>query len=120
MKCGRIAFLERLVGISGSVSRRKDLKSKSAHVAQGACHLLPSDVRIIRNWVHANNDLFGLEVYTLLLMSIELFLRKMECSSLQGENFNVGLFLLTDQCVPEALNVSVKGKNQQEREERQG
>lgn len=95
------------------------LKSKSDHVVKGACHLLPSDVRVLRNWVHANNSVFGMEVFTLLLMSIDLFLRKVEYSSLSGDNFNQELFLMSDKYVAECLNISVKGKKTN-RKERKG
>lgn len=94
------------------------IKSRSSHIVQGACHLLPSDVRILRRWVTANNNVFGFEVFTLLLMSIELFLRKAEYSSLSGDNFNEGLFLLSDKYVPEALNLSVKGKRTNRKEKK--
>ena len=94
------------------------IKGRSTHFVQGAHHLLPSDVKILQTWVTANNGVFGFEVFTLLLMSIELFLHKVEYSSLCGNNFNEGLFLLNDKYIPEALNISDKGKKTNKKEKK--
>jgi hypothetical protein len=94
------------------------IRNNSTHTVSGACHLLPSDVRDLRAYAVATNDIWIMEVYTLLLLSIDLFLRKSEYSSISSENFNTKLFLLTDHFVIEALNVSVKGKRTQTKERR--
>lgn len=94
------------------------LKHTSTHIVNGACHLLPSDLRDVRAYATAKNDIFYMEIYVLLLLLIDLFLRRNEYSSLAGENFNTKLFLLTDHFVIEALNVSVKGKKTQTKERR--
>jgi hypothetical protein len=59
-----------------------------------------------------------MEIYVLLLLSIDLFLRRSEYSSLSDKNFNTNLFLLTDAFVIEALNISVKGKKTNRKERR--
>lgn len=94
------------------------LKNRNTHVPMGSCHLLPSDVRSIREYCCARNDKFGMEIYTVLLLSIDGFLRKAEFSSLHGDNINVGLCLLTDYFVLDALNISVKGKRCNTKERR--
>ena len=94
------------------------LKNTSVHIVRGSCHLLPSEVRMIREHAAASNNLWLMEIFTLLLTSIELFLRKREYSSLHSDNFNTDMFLLTDDFVIEALNVSVKGKRKNTKERR--
>ena len=86
------------------------IRKNSIHVVRGASHLLPGDVRQIRKFVEAANDVYWMGIYTMLLMSIELFLRKMEYSSLTAENFNTKMFVLSGEYNIDALNIKVKGK----------
>ena len=94
------------------------LRDNTDHVVQGASHLLPSHVRQIRAYAEASNDVYWFGIYTLLLMSIELFLRKMEFSSLTLDNFNTDMFVMSAENLPEALNLRVKGKKKEEEKER--
>ena len=94
------------------------LKSVSTHTVKGSCHILPSDLRDIREYAKSSNDVLTMEIFTVLLMSVDLFLRKCEYSSLNEKNFNTKLFLLTDRFDPDALNISVKGKRTQTKERR--
>ena len=57
-----------------------------------------------------SNDPYLYGIYVLLLFSIDLFLRKMEFSSLEPNNFSTTMFVMTAQYTIEALNVKVKGK----------
>ena len=86
------------------------IKAESEHHVQGACHLLPGDICDTHDYCVNSNDAFLLGIFVLLLTSIDLFLRKMEFSSLHEDNFNTEMFVLTDEFVIEALNLKVKGK----------
>ena len=70
------------------------IKNNNSHTVSGACHLLPSNVRAICDYCVARNDVFGLEIYILLLLSIDCFLRKSEYTSLKGENVVMKIFCL--------------------------
>ena len=72
--------------------------------------MLPSEVRILGRFCIASNNLFYLAIYALLLLSIDVFLRKIEFSSLDLENFNTAMFVMTDEYIIEALNLKAKGK----------
>ena len=91
------------------------VRDNTQHVVNGACYLLPSHVRKIHEYAASSNDIFWFEIYTMLLMSIELFLRKMEYSSLAGENFNLNMFVMSDEYVCDALNIKVKGKKKRKK-----
>jgi hypothetical protein len=54
----------------------------------------------------------------LLLLAIDLFLHKMEFSSLTLENFNTNMFVMKDEYLIEALNIKVKGKRKRKRKRR--
>ena len=94
------------------------IRANTSHIVRGACHLLPSHVRQIRNYAASSNDIFWMEIYVLLLMSIELFLRKMEYTSLTLENFNQNMFVMSDDFVVEALNLKVKGKKKRKKKKK--
>ena len=94
------------------------IRDKSHHVVSGACHLLPSHVRQIREYAASSNDIYWMEIYVLLLMSIELFLRKMEYSSLTVDNFNTNMFVMSDEYVVEAFNLKVKGKKKRKKKKK--
>ena len=91
------------------------IRDNTAHMVNGACHLLPSHVRKIREYAASSNDIVWYEIFVMLLMSIELFLQKMEYSSLDGDNFNTNMFVMSDEFVPEALNLKVKGKKKRKK-----
>ena len=94
--------------VKNTVARiRKD----SEHQIKGACHLLPCDVRQVGDYCISSNDPFLFGIFVLLLMSIELFLRKYEFSSLELSNFNTNMFVMTGEYLIEALNLKVKGKH---------
>ena len=95
------------------------LKRNSAHIVLGACHLLPSEVRDIRDYAAAANDIWIMQIFTAFLMSIELFLRRCEYSSLTAENFNTEMFEMSDKDIIESLNISVKGKRKDTKERRE-
>lgn len=80
------------------------------HTVNGAYHLLPSEICDFCNYAMASNDVWLVEVFTLLLMSIDLFLCRSKYSSLHLDSFNTDLSLLTHQYLVKVLNVSVKGK----------
>ena len=86
------------------------IKANSLHKVRGSCHMLPSEVRILGRFCIASNNLFYLAIYALLLLSIDVFLRKIEFSSLDLENFNTAMFVMTDEYIIEALNLKAKGK----------
>ena len=94
------------------------IRMNSSHVVKGACHLLPSHVRKIREYVSSSNDIFWFEIYVLLLMSIELYLRKMEYSSLTLENFNKEMFVMRGEFDVKALNLKVKGKKKRKKKKK--
>jgi hypothetical protein len=96
------------------------IKAASGHKVNGACHLLPRDLRDIRDHCVSSNDPFKLCIFTMLLLSIDLFLRKMEFQSLNEENFNTNMFVLSGENIIEALNVKVKGKKKKKKKKGPG
>ena len=95
---------------SGFVDTDALIKATNMHKVQGASHILPREVRMLGKYCIASNDLFYLGMYALLLVSIDLFLRKVEFSSLELANFNTTMFVMTDEYIIDALNLKVKGK----------
>lgn len=89
---------------------------ESDHQIVGAKHLLPSQVRQIRDHCIGSNDKGKFEIFTLLLVSINLFLRKLEFSSLESANFNTNMFAMKGAYCIEALSLKVRGKNKRTKE----
>ena len=115
------ARLVRIGNVMTSVSVNDTVchvRNNSNHVVRGACHLLPSHVRLVREHAQSSNDIFWFQICTVLLVSIELFLRKMECKSLTLENFNQNMFVMSDEHVVEALNLKVRGKKKRKKKKR--
>ena len=67
-------------------------------------------MRDIRDYCVNSNDPFHFGLFCVLLLSIDVFLRKVEFQSLSSDNFNSNLFVMTGEFLPEALNLKVKGK----------
>lgn len=88
----------------------------SDHVVQGARQLLPSQVRQIRDYCINSNDKCLVAIYTMLLLSIYLFLRKMEVEGLTDENFNIEMFVMTKEFLVDALNLKIHGKSKRTRD----
>ena len=86
------------------------IKKDSGHQVNGACHLLPSDLREIGGYCSSSNDPFLFMICVMLLLSIDLFLRQMEFISLHYDNFMTNMFVMSDEFIVEALNLRVKGK----------
>ena len=61
------------------------IKAGSNHTVKGACHLLPSDVRDLRDHCLNSNDPYLFCIWVMLLLAIDLFLRKMEFQSLHEQ-----------------------------------
>ena len=108
---------------SGNVCRSTLVKNTIEHIVKnsdhqivGAKHLLPSQVRQIRDHCIGSNDKGKFEIFSLLLMSISLFLRKMEYTSLEAANFNMEMFVMKDSYCIEALNLKVRGKSKRTKE----
>lgn len=93
----------------------KQIKTNSSHKREGAAQLLPGDVRDIGEYCINSNDPFLFAVFVLLLVSIDLFLRKMEFMSLELSNFNTNLFVMSGEYIIEALNLKVKGKKKKKK-----
>ena len=77
----------------------------SDHKVGGSCHLLPRDVRHIRDYCVNTNDPFLLGIFVMLLTSIDLFLRKIEYQSLHLDNFNTNLFVMNGEYIESFNNV---------------
>ena len=88
----------------------------SVHQVKGACHLLPSHVRAIGEYCISSNDPCQFAIFVLLLLAINLFLRKLEFSSLEDDNFNVNMFVMTGEYLVEALNLKVLGKGKRDQD----
>jgi integrase len=83
----------------------KDYKSK------GNIQLLPSEVRRIRTALLAENTLEGLQIWTMVIMGIKLFLRISELLTIRVEDFDPELMMLqSPSCYVSALAVRIKGK----------
>lgn len=94
------------------------IKDASNHKVNGACHLLPGDLRQIRSYCISSNNPHLFCIFVMLLTSIELFLRKMEFTSLHSDNFNTDMFVFTAENVFDALNIKVKGKKKRKKKKR--
>ena len=88
----------------------------SVHEVQGARQLLPSQVRLIRDHCINSNDKCLVQIYTMLLLSIYMFMRKMEVQQLTEESLNKNMFVMTESFLIEALNITILGKAKQTRE----
>lgn len=86
------------------------IKNNSTHQRNGAKQLLPSEVRDIGQHCINSNDAFLCMMFVLLLLAIDLFLRKIEFQSLHLDNFVTELFVMRQPYIVDALNVKVKGK----------
>jgi hypothetical protein len=58
----------------------------------------------------SGNDPCDFAIYVLLLVAINLFLRKLEFSSLQESNFNLDMFVMTGEYIVGAMHLKVLGK----------
>jgi hypothetical protein len=88
-----------------STNRLKD------YVRKGNIQLLPSEVRRIRDALLVENDIFGLQYWTMVIMGIKLFLRISELLCIKIEDFDPSLMLLeSTSCHVSALAVRIKGK----------
>jgi hypothetical protein len=74
--------------------------------------LMPTEVRDIRDALLLRNDLFGLMVWTMIIVAIKLFLRVEEATGLRMENFNDNMkyFAIKKEGV-EALAMWIFGKS---------
>lgn len=91
------------------------IKAKSTHLVRGACQVLPSEIRDIRAYCLSSNDTFMLGIYVALLMSVELYLRKIEFASLHEENYIKNMCVMTGTYEFRALNLRVKGKKKRKK-----
>ena len=88
-----------------STNRLKD------YVRKGNIQLMPSEVRRIRDALLVENDIFGLQYWTMVIMGIKLFLRISELLCIKIEDFDPSLMLLeSTSCHVSALAVKIKGK----------
>jgi hypothetical protein len=82
------------------------------YVRKGNIQLLPSEVRMIRTALLVENDIFGLQYWTMVIMGIKLFLRISELLSIKIEDFDPSLMLLeSTSCHVSALAVKIKGNH---------
>jgi hypothetical protein len=88
----------------------------SVHEVQGARQLLPSQVRLIRDHCINSNDKCLVEIYIMLLLSIYMFMRKMEVQQLTDASFNKEMFVMTEPFLIDALHIKILGKAKQTRE----
>jgi hypothetical protein len=87
------------------------VKKESHHKVHGAGQLLPGDVRDVLNTLVSENSIEKLQIATMLIISIHLFLRKDEISKMSMDKFYLDLTISSDVAKPPAgLNVGVKGK----------
>lgn len=105
--------------VSGDVTKSSLFKDTKAwislpennnHVRQGSCQLLPEEIHDIGDHAINSNRPFLFGLYVMLLLAIELFLRKCEFASLTELSFNTSLFVMFAENVPRALNIKVQGK----------
>ena len=78
---------------------------------KGNIQLLPSEVRRIRTALLAENSIYGLQYWTMVIMGIKLFLRISELLSIKIEDFDPELMMLeSTSCYLSALALRIKGK----------
>jgi hypothetical protein len=88
------------------------VKKASAWRVEGAGQLLPGDIRDVLDCLVSANSVPKLQIATMLLVSISLFLRKDEITAMSVSDFVLDLTIAPDQSKPPAgLNVGVKGKS---------
>jgi len=80
------------------------------YVKNGACQLLPSHVRQIGTHCVSGNDACEFGIFTLLLVAINLFLRKLEFTSLDASNLHQNMFVMSGEYIADGLHLKVKGK----------
>ena len=85
-------------------------EKNSLHLVCSMCHLLLGDVQLVQQFNVGTNDVCWMGIFTALLMSIELFLRKIKCKLLTSENFNTKMFVACGDFNIEALNIEVREK----------
>jgi len=86
------------------------IHKRSNHKTNGSAQLLPKQVRQLGVHCVSGNDPCDFAIYVLLLVAINLFLRKLEFSSLKESNFNVDMFVMTGEYIVSALHLKVLGK----------
>jgi len=96
------------------VDTMKFIKMNSNHIVEGANRLTPSDVRDIGEYCISSNDHYNYCLFVLTLVSIDLFLRKMEFSSLHNANFSAQLSVVNRKDAPDSLCFKVKRKKKKE------
>jgi hypothetical protein len=78
---------------------------------KGNIQLLPSEVRLIRAALMAENSLHGLQYWTMVIMGIKLFLRVTELLTMKVEDFPSEFMMLeSSTCHVSALAVRILGK----------
>lgn len=84
------------------------------HKVDGSHHISPKEFRLLRDFCVSSNSPFYFAILTLLLVSIELFLRTSEFSSLDDEAFNPLAFVMVGEYMVKGikLKVQVKGTRQ--------
>jgi hypothetical protein len=83
---------------------------RSTHKVNGSSHLLPSQVRQLGAHCVSGNNLCDFSIFVLFLVAINLFLRKLEFSSLDEANLHQNMFVMTGEYIVRALHLSVLGK----------
>lgn len=91
----------------------KNSKDGSSYVSHGDSPITPWELIDIREHLINSNNLYDLQIITMILVSVKLFLREDEVSSLRIESFIQDLFVVTPEGYIEGLAVSVQGKSDQ-------
>jgi hypothetical protein len=79
------------------------------HIIRGAIQLLPGDVRDLRD-VLVGTRVVDLQMYTMILLGIKLFLRSSELLSIRMEQFDTSLTVANSDEV-RAIGIWIKGKS---------
>jgi hypothetical protein len=94
-------FKERFDGMMDFVERTYEVRSSMS--------FLPDQLRIIRDSLIHQNDKFKLMYWTIMIVGIKLFGRIEEVLNLKVEDFDQGMFVVTEEDI-EALVAVVNGK----------
>lgn len=89
----------------------KNTKVGSGYVAKGDSPLTPWEIADMRECLVNSNNLFDLQLYVMILLSIKLFLREEELASIKIESFNEDLFVISSTGFVEGLSLFIQGKS---------
>jgi hypothetical protein len=82
-------------------------KSGAGYKAQGDSPLAPWEILNLRNKLISTNDMWDLQIFVMIILSVRLALRENECESIQISSFENDLFIFNNDGVLISLCLTV-------------